>query len=330
VDAFQSGGNGETISSTLSLIKVLLEDLQLRFELHQQFQIKIPPKVDINATKSFLLNQTSTTPGGYRFDHDLLKKDGIDQIKKEAFKLLEAFCIFGYRKFYKNLLCILVFTHQRVYGKEALLPTKTLKIFKGLDNQVVIEHLKRHFKQTCFLSFDHVFSIKDGLIVNCTKTRPIQFKFGKVSDILTFYNKQGEGWTNSCINKYFKPKKSDDASGGVQLMTTSQQFEEACIQLETMRQIKVEKISNEYKFSIKCLLENYQANNSTLRARHCQMFKKDSYEFEPIKELVLTMHFGFIDGLKKGWNNINRLWLDKLKQHLKNAGNRSITQICLK
>jgi hypothetical protein len=51
-------------------------------------------------------------------------------------------------------------------------------------------------------------------------------------------------------------------------MTTSQQFEEACIQFETMRQIKVEKIENEYKFSIKCLLENYQANNSTLTARH--------------------------------------------------------------
>ncbi len=83
-------------------------------------------------------------------------------------------------------------------------------------------------------------------------------------------------------------------------MITSQQFEEAGIQFETMRQIKVEKIENEYKFSIKCLLENYQANNSTLRARHQKMFKKGTYEFEPIKELVLTIHFGFIDKLKKG------------------------------
>ena len=97
-----------------------------------------------------------------------------------------------------------------------------------------------------------------------------------------------------------------------------------------MREIKVEKISNEYKFSIKCLLEKFQANNSTLRARHRKMFKKDTCEFEPIKELVLTMHFGFIDKLKKGWNHIYKGWLVKLKQHLKNAGNRSIKQICLK
>jgi hypothetical protein len=97
-----------------------------------------------------------------------------------------------------------------------------------------------------------------------------------------------------------------------------------------MHEIKVEEISNEYKFSIKCLLENFQANNSTFRARHRKMFKKDTYEFEPIKELVLRMHFGFIESLKKGWNHIYKAWLDKLKQHLKNAGNRSIKQICLK
>jgi hypothetical protein len=94
-------------------------------------------------------------------------------------------------------------------------------------------------------------------------------------------------------------------------MTTSQQFEEAYIKFETMREIKAEKISNEYKFSIKCLFENLQANNSTLRARHQKMFKKNTYEFETIKELVLKMHFGFIGSLKKGWNHIYKAWLVK-------------------
>jgi hypothetical protein len=132
-----------------------------------------PKDVDFNGTKFFLLNQTSTTQGGYRFDHQLLKKDGIDPIKKEAFKLLEAFCIFGYREFYKNLLCILVFTHQRVYGKESLVPTQILKMFKRLDNEVVIDHLKRHFKPTCPLSFHHLYSINDDMTVHCTKIHPI-------------------------------------------------------------------------------------------------------------------------------------------------------------
>jgi hypothetical protein len=87
----------------------------------------------------------------------LQKNDGIDPIKKEAFKLLEAFCMFGYREFYKNLLCILVFTHQRVYGKESLVSTQILKMIKRLDNEMVIDHLKWHFKLTRPLSFDHLF-----------------------------------------------------------------------------------------------------------------------------------------------------------------------------
>jgi hypothetical protein len=137
----------------------------------------------------------------------LQKNDGIDLIKKETFKLLEAFCIFGYREFYKKLLCILVFMNQRVYGKESLVPTQILKMFKRLDNKVVIDHLKCHFKPTCPLSFDRLYSINDDMTVHCTKIHPIQFKFGKVNDILTFYNKQGDGLNNICINKYLKLKK---------------------------------------------------------------------------------------------------------------------------
>jgi hypothetical protein len=108
-----------------------------------------------------------------RFD---LKNDGIDPIKKEAFKLLEAFWIFGYQEFYKNILCILVFTLQRVYGKVSLVPMQILKMFKQLDNELVIEHLKQHFKPTHPLSFDHLFSINDDMTFHCTKIRPTQFR----------------------------------------------------------------------------------------------------------------------------------------------------------
>jgi hypothetical protein len=89
------------------------------------------------------------------FGHLLQKNNGINPIKKEEFNLLEAFCLFVYQEFYKKLLRILVFTHQRVYGKESLVPTQFLKMFKRLDNEMVIDHLKWHFKPTrpVFLSF---------------------------------------------------------------------------------------------------------------------------------------------------------------------------------
>jgi hypothetical protein len=68
---------------------VLFEDLQLGFEIYQQFKTNTPQNLDFNETKVFLLNQSSTEQGGYTLSsHQLLKKDGIDSIKKEAFKLL--------------------------------------------------------------------------------------------------------------------------------------------------------------------------------------------------------------------------------------------------
>ncbi len=117
--------------------------------------------------------------------------------------------------------------HQRNYGNESLVPTQILKMFKQLDDELVIDHLQGHFKPTCPLSFYHLYSINGDMTVHCTEICPIQFKFAKVNDMLTFYDKQGDDWTNICINKYFKQKRTDDASGGVQQMTTSQQFEEA-------------------------------------------------------------------------------------------------------
>ncbi len=70
-------------------------------------------------------------------------------------------------------------------------------MFKQFDNKLVIKHLQCHFKQTCPLFFDHVFSINDDLTVYCTKNRQI---LGKVNDMLTFYNKQGAGPIFASIN----------------------------------------------------------------------------------------------------------------------------------
>ncbi len=61
-----------------------------------------------------------------------------------------------------------------------------LKMFKWLNNELVIDHLKWHFKPTCPLSFDLCFSINDDMTVHCIEIHPIQFEFGKVNDMLTF------------------------------------------------------------------------------------------------------------------------------------------------
>ncbi len=66
-----------------------------------------------------------------------------------------------------------------------------------------------------------------------------------------------------------------------------------------MRHIKaVCSKSNERKFVIQCVMDEYEESNATIQARHPNLFKDDTYEFEASKGLLMCMPY-FIDGLKE-------------------------------
>jgi hypothetical protein len=78
----------------------------------------------------------------------------------------------------------------------------------------------------------------------------------------------------------------------------------------TMRNIKaVCSKSNEKSFLIQCVMDEYEESNATIQARHPKLFKDDTYMFEASKELVMCMHFDFINGLEElvlttnGWSS---------------------------
>jgi hypothetical protein len=112
---------------------------------------------------------------------------------------------------------------------------------------------------------------------------------------------------------------------------TPQQLEEAHITLMTMRHIKaVCSKSDERKFVIQCVMDEYEESNATIQARHLKLFKDDTYKFEARKELLMCMPFDFIDGLKdKKWTHIHKKWLARLMKHLKKAQSSNIKQIRL-
>jgi hypothetical protein len=79
---------------------VLIEDLFEAIALHRDFSgEKVDPKPSI-----LLLNKTNTCDG-YDFNIDIIT-DEVNALQKEPLMLFEGFCIFGYKEFYKNLLCI--------------------------------------------------------------------------------------------------------------------------------------------------------------------------------------------------------------------------------
>jgi hypothetical protein len=98
-----------TITSTLSLITVLFADLFEAITIHMDFcGRKMDPKRSIP-----LLNKTNTF-NGYDFTI-IIFEDEVNALQKESLMLFEAYCIFGYREFYKKMLCILMEVNKTMY-----------------------------------------------------------------------------------------------------------------------------------------------------------------------------------------------------------------------
>jgi hypothetical protein len=84
-----------TITSTLSLITVLFEDLFEAIIFYREFSGE---KVRLEPSTS-LLNKTNTCDG-YVFNIDVFT-DEVKALQKESLVLFEGFCIVGYREAYK-------------------------------------------------------------------------------------------------------------------------------------------------------------------------------------------------------------------------------------
>ncbi len=62
-------------------------------------------------------------------DMSLINDDDYNALQKESLMLFEGFCIFGFREFYKNMLCILVEVNRTKYGNNEDILKKLLDIF---------------------------------------------------------------------------------------------------------------------------------------------------------------------------------------------------------
>jgi hypothetical protein len=85
----------------------------------------------------------------------------------------------------------------------------------------------------------------------------------------TIYDEPGAGWNRIGPDNYFTSYFETNKMGGVvqpeKKTTTPHQFEEDHINLMTMRYIKaVCSKSNERKFVIQCVMDEYKESNATI------------------------------------------------------------------
>ncbi len=117
----------------MSPVRVLFEDVGVAINIHEQAK-------DIHVTHPIspliLLND------GFNFDMGIIANKEYNGLKKECLKSFESLCVFGYREYYKNLLCILAESYFLISGKATPVPKLMMKIF-DLFKQPLINHMMR-------------------------------------------------------------------------------------------------------------------------------------------------------------------------------------------
>jgi hypothetical protein len=96
--------------------------------------------------------------------------------KKRSLMLFEAYCIFGYREFYKKLLCILVEVNNTMFGNNEGVPAKLLDIFL-LSSPGIRNHMNQQVgapDPVCPQSYRTILN-KQEFIIHNSVTRPVQF-----------------------------------------------------------------------------------------------------------------------------------------------------------
>jgi hypothetical protein len=178
-----------TITSTLSLITVLFEDLFGAITFYRDFRGE---KVRLEPSTS-LLNKTNTCDG-HDFNIDIFT-DEVNALQKKSLVLFEGFCIFGYREFYKKLFCILVVVNKTIHGNNGDFLDIFLIIFL-LSSPGIRKYMNRQVVAPDPVFPQHYQTIinKQEFIIHNSVTRPVQYSLYTLPTMSTIYDKPGAGW----------------------------------------------------------------------------------------------------------------------------------------
>ncbi len=223
-----------------------------------------------------LLNKTNTFDG-HDFDIDVFT-DEVNALQKEVLLLFEGFCIFGHREFYKNLLCILMVVNKTIHGNNGDVPDILLNMFL-LSSPGIRNHMNWQViaPDPVFPQSYRTILNNQEFIIHNSVTRPVQYSLYTLPTMSTIYDKPGAGWDrinpDDYFISYFKTNEMGDVVRQEKKTTTLQQLEEDHITLMTIKHIKaVCSKSNERKFVIQCVMNEYEESNATIQARHPKLF----------------------------------------------------------
>ncbi len=146
--------------------------------------------------------------------------------------LFEGFCIFGYREFYKNLLCILMVVNKTINGNNGDVPDILLNMYLSS-----CPGIRNHMNwQVCapdpvFLQFYQTILNKQEFIIHNSVTRPVQYSLFTMPTMSTIYEKHGAGLNNIDTDNYFTNYYQTNEMGDVVQQEKKQQHHNSLKQI---------------------------------------------------------------------------------------------------
>ena len=304
-------------------------------------------KMQLNVEKALHLedsffNKTRDIDRGYLFGKYAGRKYQSEE-DIESFDLMESWCLFIHRSLHKTRLAVLSEVAGIVYGLEETVPECLLLALGYIDHDIgtiqeYLEWRRRNIQELPNvignqLTYD-VHCQGQRLSVISLPQRPFQYKLGQLSSMTSIYEKRGEGWDKINMKIYFRSGDIREDEAKQREMTTSHQYEENIIIMQTLAQIK--KIStgkNRRKFRLRCYLKNFERGNDTIRKRHKTIFRDSvnyHYEFPATNEIIQTLPYKFVDDLKSSvWTNLPSQWTGYICDKLSTATDSAIKSIKL-
>ena len=230
-----------------------------------------------------------------------------------------------------------------VYGLGEPVPNCLLLGFGYIYDEIDIIQKYLEWRKQNIQELPNVFGQQLTYDVHCqgqhfsvisSPQRPFQYQLGQLSSMTSIYDKIGEGWEKINRKKYFTSGDIREDEAKQSVMTTSHQFEENIIILQTLAQIK--KIStgkNLRKFRLRCFVKNFERGNDTIRKRHKAIFRDNvnyHFEFPATSEIVQTLPYKFVDELKcSTWTKLPTQWTGYIRDKLSSATDNAIKSIKL-
>jgi len=284
---------------------------------------------NIEFLENTLFNETRDINTGYVF-----RKYARRQYKCEediaSFDLMESWCLFIHQSLHKTRLAVLFEVAGIVYGLRALVAICLLLGFGYVHDEIGIIQEYLEWRKMNVQELPNVFCQQLTYDVHCqgqhfsitsSPQRSFQYKLGQLSSMSSIYDKQGEGWDKINMKKYYRSGDIREDEAKQRLMTTSHQYDENIIILQTLAQVK--KIStgkNLRKFCLRCFVKNFEHSNDAIRKRHKATFRYNvnfHYEFPAMSKIVQTLPYKFIEELKSSlWTNLPNQWTGSFRDKL--------------